>query len=243
MVHYFISNANATLALLSCQVLKQGTATMPLEQATVVRAALALLNEVGLDGLTVRRLAERVGVKNPALYWHFKNKQDLLNRMAAVMLADAFFGLRPPVPGEDWPIWLAEVAGRYRHALLSYRDGARLVATADLTRSEMFIVLDLALRVLVQAGFDLRGALGGVVTLLNYTLGAAFEEQAEPLQTLTHRTDQSVLDPERLPMLAAVFNDDADAASGNRTVGFEAGVQLILAGMRAAKLSATQAPG
>ena len=63
---------------------------MPLERETVARAALVVLDEVGLDGLTVRRIAEALGVQNPALYWHFKNKQDLLDRMAEVMLADAF---------------------------------------------------------------------------------------------------------------------------------------------------------
>jgi TetR/AcrR family transcriptional regulator, tetracycline repressor protein len=215
---------------------------MRLERATVVRAALALLNEVGLDALTVRQLAERLGVTNPALYWHFKNKQELLNYMAEVMVADAFFGLRPPMDNEAWAEWLAEVAGRFRHALLSHRNGARVVATADLTRSEMFKVLDLALRVLTEAGFDLRMALGGTVTILDYTLGATFEEQAEPLHTLTDRIDRTgasgdALDLERLPMLAAALNNAADAAGGDRAGGFDVGVQLILGGMRAAKLS------
>lgn len=215
---------------------------MPLERAIVVRTALALLSEVGLDGLTIRRLAERLGVKNPALYWHFKNKQDLLNCMAEAILADAFFGLKLPMANEDWAVWLADVASRFRLALLSYPDGARVVATADLTGTEMFIVLDLALRVLTDAGFDLRVAFRGVVTTLDYTLGATFEEQAEPLHTLTNRIDQlgslrDMLDLERLPMLTAVLSDAADAAGADRAIGFEAGVQLILAGMRATKLS------
>ncbi|HEY8310696.1 MAG TPA: TetR family transcriptional regulator, partial [Gemmatimonadaceae bacterium] len=36
----------------------------------IVRSALDLLNEVGLDAFTTRRLAERLGVKQPAIYWH-----------------------------------------------------------------------------------------------------------------------------------------------------------------------------
>ena len=109
---------------------------MRLEREKVIQVALALLDEVGLDGLTVRRLAERLGVQNPALYWHFKNKQELLNRMAEVMLAEAFTGLDQSLPPEAWAAWLADVARRLRHALLSYRDGARLMAAADLSSSE-----------------------------------------------------------------------------------------------------------
>ncbi|MDF2848837.1 MAG: TetR family transcriptional regulator, partial [Oerskovia sp.] len=57
-----------------------------LDRERVVRAALALLDEVGLDGLTLRRLAQDLGVKAPALYWHFASKADLLHEMAATML-------------------------------------------------------------------------------------------------------------------------------------------------------------
>ncbi len=49
-----------------------------LQPNTVIRAALDLLNEVGVDGLTTRKLAERLGVQQPALYWHFRNKRALL---------------------------------------------------------------------------------------------------------------------------------------------------------------------
>src|ERR1051326_954084 len=143
---------------------------MPLERETMVRVALMLLNEVGLDGLTVRRLAERLGVQNPALYWHFKNKQELLNRMAEVMLAEAFAGLNQSPPPEAWAAWLADVARRLRHALLSYRDGSRVLAAADLRGSEQFIIFDLALRVLTNAGFDLHTAFIGTTTIFDYTL-------------------------------------------------------------------------
>jgi len=50
-----------------------------LERDLVVNTALKLLDEVGLDGLTLRKLAAELGVQAPALYWHFKNKQALLD--------------------------------------------------------------------------------------------------------------------------------------------------------------------
>ena len=90
---------------------------MALKREQVVRVALPLLDEVGLDGLTVRRLAERLGVQNPALYWHFKNKQALLDAMAKTMLADALADIQPPSADDRWAEWLADVSGRFHRAL------------------------------------------------------------------------------------------------------------------------------
>src|SRR5215217_6285359 len=61
---------------------------VPLKREEVVGAALELLDEDGLDGLTTRRLAGRLGVRVGALYWHVESKQELL---AAV--ADRFIGI------------------------------------------------------------------------------------------------------------------------------------------------------
>jgi TetR/AcrR family tetracycline transcriptional repressor len=216
---------------------------MPLQREAVVRAALALLDEVGLDGLTVRRLAERLGVQNPALYWHFKNKQDLLDRMAEAMLTDAFATLGPPAPGETWSHWLTRVARTFRRALLSHRDGARVIAGANLAHSAMLDGLDLALRVLREAGFAGRDAFVGVLTIFDYTLGATFEEQAEPTRAAAAAPPDAAvsealrasIDSKRLPTLAAVLDEVAgQAPDHDRALGFEGGLQLILAGMRAA---------
>ena len=47
---------------------------MAIEREKILDAALMLINEVGLDKFTTRRLAERLGVQQPALYWHFRSK-------------------------------------------------------------------------------------------------------------------------------------------------------------------------
>jgi TetR/AcrR family tetracycline transcriptional repressor len=213
---------------------------MGLEREVVVRVALALLNDVGLDGFTVRRLAERLGVQNPALYWHFKNKQDLLDAMARMMVANAFAGIRPPATNEMWVDWLAEVAERFRLTLLAHRDGARVIATADLTGSELLGIQEMALSVLATAGFDLRTALVSVVAIFDYTLGAAFEEQAEPDHTTLSRsnafeTPRPSLDPARLPLLTAALDEITSTATNDPNVGFKGGIRLLLAGMVATK--------
>jgi TetR/AcrR family tetracycline transcriptional repressor len=209
---------------------------MPLERETMIRAALTLLNEAGLDGLTVRRLAERLGVQNPALYWHFKNKQALLDEMASTMLADAFAGIEPPPTHEGWAEWLAEVAERFRLALLTYRDGAQIIATAHLTGSPLLAIQELALHVLAAAGFDVRTALVSIVAIFDYTLGATFEEQTDPDQTTHSRTtvlrDHLLsLDPARFPQLAVALSEIIAAEASDANVGFKGGIRLLLAGM------------
>ncbi|MBU1305574.1 MAG: TetR family transcriptional regulator, partial [Alphaproteobacteria bacterium] len=52
---------------------------MAIDRDRIIDEALLLLNEVGIDKLSTRKLAERLGVAQPALYWHFKNKSALLD--------------------------------------------------------------------------------------------------------------------------------------------------------------------
>jgi TetR/AcrR family tetracycline transcriptional repressor len=213
---------------------------MALQREVVVRTALALLDEVGLDGLTMRRLAAELGVQNPALYWHFKNKQDLLNQMAETMLAEAYANVTLPDANTPWDEWLIGLARMFRGALLSHRDGSRVIVEADLSQSPMQVGFDLALGVLREAGFRSSDALIGLITIFDYTTGATFEEQGDPRAEVgTTEADasvsgqlRSVLDAGRLPNLAAALEEHVRERPGNRRAdGFEAGVRLILAGM------------
>ncbi|EOG8236884.1 TetR family transcriptional regulator, partial [Pseudomonas aeruginosa] len=88
-----------------------------LDKGTVIAAALELLNEVGMDNLTTRKLAERLKVQQPALYWHFQSKRALLDALAEAMLTERH--TRPlPEENEDWQLFLKENAQSFRTALL-----------------------------------------------------------------------------------------------------------------------------
>jgi TetR/AcrR family transcriptional regulator, tetracycline repressor protein len=145
-----------------------------LARDVVVRAALDLLDEAGLDGLSVRRLAARLDVQNPALYWHFRNKQELLDEMARDLLAQDMGG---PVEGESWREWLTRRAHRYRSTLRSRRDGARLVAAGnpgpDVARD-----FESELGILVGLGFTPAQGLHAITSISHYTLGFVLNEQA-----------------------------------------------------------------
>src|SRR6266700_1708933 len=57
-------------------------AKVALDPDQIVQAALQLLGEVGLDGLTMRRLAERLNIKAASLYWHVRDKEELIVLLA-----------------------------------------------------------------------------------------------------------------------------------------------------------------
>ena len=80
----------------------------PLDRRQVAAAGLKLLNEAGLHGLTLRAIAKELDVKAPALYWHFKDKQALLDEMAVPVAAVA---ASPCLPLGHGP--LIEAEGRH----------------------------------------------------------------------------------------------------------------------------------
>lgn len=93
---------------------------------SVARAALATVERDGLDYLSMRRVAEELGVQAATLYWHVQSKEHLLDLMADALLAD--FQL-PPIPdGTNWRAALAELANAYHRFLLGRRDAGRIIA-------------------------------------------------------------------------------------------------------------------
>ena len=91
----------------------------------VVERALGVLDTHGLADLTMRRLGAELGVQPSALYHHFRNKQSLLAAVADEILA------RGPQPAADggWDDRVIGICTSLRDALLSFTDGAEVVAT------------------------------------------------------------------------------------------------------------------
>ena len=96
-----------------------------LKRDDVLRAALDLLNEVGIDALSTRKLAEKLGVQSPTLYWHFKSKGALLDAMSAAIMLESRARFAPESHAR-WQDWVLADGCSFRQALLAYRDGARL---------------------------------------------------------------------------------------------------------------------
>lgn len=146
-----------------------------LTRDVLIEAGLRLLDEVGLDGLTVRKLAAELGVQSPALYWHIRTKQELLDGMANEIIVRA--GMGPPRPGEPWQEWLARRARSYRASLLASRDGARVVSRA-VRGGDSVRRFEQELAAMVERGFTPAQALRTITVLSHYINGLVLQEQA-----------------------------------------------------------------
>ncbi|MBB4935539.1 TetR/AcrR family tetracycline transcriptional repressor [Lipingzhangella halophila] len=206
-----------------------------MDRQSIVHAALELLDEAGLDGLTVRRLATRLGVRSPALYWHVRNKQELLDEMAQELQARQDLG--PPRAGEPWREWLTRRARERRRILLSRRDGARLVAATRPTAAAVN-GFDAELAALVDRGFTPVRAMRAIVLLGHYITGFVLEEQADQQR----HADTGETPPERMtedqrtdllratPTLAAAIRDGGDPGG---EAAFEDGLRMLIDGIAA----------
>jgi TetR/AcrR family transcriptional regulator, tetracycline repressor protein len=207
---------------------------VPVTREQVVQTAIRLLDEVGLDGLTVRRLAAELGVQAPALYWHVRNKRELLDLMAEQIAAAAVPAwLQEPAPGQPWWDWLAERSRAMRGALLLHRDGARVVA-GNRPTPDALPHIERLLGVLHQAGFPSYEALQAVLALGAYVGGSALEAQAEAARP-TDRPQrlatiaEAVQNREQFPRLGTAFEEMRRGPDDE----FEYGLRRLIDGLRA----------
>jgi AcrR family transcriptional regulator len=204
----------------------------PLDRRRVADAALRLLNEVGLDGLTLRAIAKELDVKAPALYWHFKDKQALLDEMATEMYRRMVAGTRFE-PSGTWQNVLRTVSGGLRAALLGYRDGAKVYSGSRFTGIDHAPEQEAYLHVMTEAGFTLAQAAQAGMTTNAYTIGFVTEEQGvEPLPG----ERREGYDIEERARLLADF--PLSAAAGREIFTdydrrFEEGLELVIAGIGA----------
>jgi TetR/AcrR family transcriptional regulator, tetracycline repressor protein len=208
---------------------------IPLDRKIILVQAFAILNDMGLEGLTLRRLAARLGVQAPALYWHFKNKQELLDEMATQVFREAVEEAPPFDAAQTWDDWAVCYCLGLRKTLLHYREGAKMFSGTYLTDTALYVPMDASLRKLTIAGFNLRQAAIGIGALYSYVVGFVIEEQAvkplpgesNPQYDLAHRDAR--VDREKYPLAHAA----GAAMFGDQDTRFLEGIRLIVSGMAA----------
>jgi AcrR family transcriptional regulator len=95
----------------------------PLSRDAIIDAALRVLDREGVDRLSMRQVGEELGTGQATIYWHVRNKSELLRLVAERAVAEV--RLPEPDPGR-WAEQLSELAMQVRAAMKSHRDLARI---------------------------------------------------------------------------------------------------------------------
>lgn len=199
---------------------------MQLRRGDVLDGAMTILDEYGLGDLTMRKLAASLGVQPGALYWHFPNKQTLLGAMADRILD----GVDSPPTAESWDAALAELAHRFRAALLAHRDGAELVASSYASRLTTSRARDSFVAAAQRGGLSRAHAELAGFALLHYVLGHTVDEQSRIQLAEFGALTRSPVSPDVTTESPGTSDDDL--LDGDPAVRFDFGLDLFVDGIR-----------
>jgi AcrR family transcriptional regulator len=211
------------------------TARSDLNRDAIVERALTLADEIGLEAITVRRLAQEFGVTPMALYWHVTNKDELLAAMG-----DWFFDDLPDFPATGaWTTRLRAVVDALVASLRRHPESARLAASRVLSCEAGRVLGERALGLLRDVGFSspestdiARTAMQTAVMLVTEMAGAEPGVAVELKEQVRAEKQRAIasLPPDRFPNLVACANaltecEDEDAY-------YDFGVDLFVTGVQ-----------
>lgn len=142
----------------------------------IVVTARALLAEVGVEGLTMRRLGQACGMSGPALYWHFKDKDALIGEIVDSVVGDLDGGPRD----NPWDVRVMTIARSMRALLLAHPGLAIAVSNGYALPERVLDGLDEFVSDLVGAGFTYRESLAVHFSVLTSVIGFVIYEGASP---------------------------------------------------------------
>lgn len=199
----------------------------------IVDAALDVLDESGIDGVTLRAVASRLDVRAPALYWHVSSKQQLLDEMGTEIQRRVQHALDGIDPDATWQQGLVAYAGILRREYLAHRDGARTFSGTRLTDPDVLRAQEPWLERWVASGLDLIEAMDAAEVVTSYVVGFVIEEQ--------ERAQSAASDPDRYSVAVrdAALGDEAPLVAeaghdrGDPGTRFARQLDLVLSGLAA----------
>jgi AcrR family transcriptional regulator len=177
---------------------RRAAETVPLSRERVCREALALVDDEGLDALSMRRLGARLGVEAMSLYRHVRDKADLLDALHVAVLGDiAPVAHDGPEGAPAWRVMLGGMARGLRATLLRHPHVVALFATRPVTAPEALRTIGLAWTLLEQDGFSRADAEKAVTAIGIFTIGHALSEtqgRQAPEPTAPRQAGQATFD-------------------------------------------------
>ena len=122
----------------------------PLTRARILLAAVALADEGGVESLSMRRLAQELGVVPMALYKHVANKDEMLDGMLDVVVGE----IDPPLEGADWKTAMRERILSARRALLRHPWATRVLESRGAPTPTVIGYMDSMMGVFLAGGFS-----------------------------------------------------------------------------------------
>jgi AcrR family transcriptional regulator len=195
----------------------------------VAAAALELLDRDGLEALSMRRLAEGLGVGTMTLYGYFRSKDELLDAVIDAAVADreafAFEG--------TWQEQIRRLMQRSRRRLSRHPALVKVRADRPVLRPEALRFAETGMTILRGAGFGRTDAARAFRLLFTYVFGyVSFspEETAEQAKDES-RAATAALPPDEYPTLRDASEELAEAMAGQET--FDFGLDRIIDGLEA----------
>jgi AcrR family transcriptional regulator len=207
-----------------------------LTKQAVVQRALALADADGLDALTIRRLATELGVTPMALYWHFRNKEELLAGLADRVWSELDTDVDD---AEPWHRQLRGLLESLLQVLRSHPCASQLILEGEKQSSSMQLASETTLEVLHQGGFGpeqaaeiTRNALWTGLMLVMSEPGFHPELTAAEIaeKQRTNRVRMALLPPDQFPRLVEAAEP---MSSCDPEFHYRFGVDLFIAGVRA----------
>jgi AcrR family transcriptional regulator len=202
---------------------------MPLNRERVLRAAVALADESGLEAISMRKLGDAVGVEAMSLYNHVANKDDLLDGMIDVVFSE----IDLPSAEDDWKTAMRQRAISVRRVLSRHRWAIGLMESRTSPGPATLRHHDAVIGCLRSAGFSIELVAHAFSALDSYIYGFALQERSLPFDTPDETAElaQAILaqfPPGEYPHLAALTTEHVLRPGYDYGNEFEFGLDLIL---------------
>jgi AcrR family transcriptional regulator len=205
---------------------------LPLSRERILRAALELADEHGVDALSMRKLGQSLGFEAMSLYNHVANKDDVLDGMLDLVLAET----QRPDPAEEWATAIRRSAVSVHAALRRHPWAARLLTSAGHIRPARIGYMDALLGCLRTAGFSEETTYHAYHVLDGHTIGFTLWESSHNFPTLDTTDFEAVLDryipAGTYPHLREHGRQHFVEGPHRDVSAFEYGLDLILEGLR-----------
>lgn len=170
----------------------------PLTRASIVEAALRLIDGEGLESFSTRRLGQTLGVEAMALYHHFPSRTALLDAVAEWLMAE--IDMPPSAP--DVIAWLREVSCRYVAIARRHPEAFPLLAARRFNTEAALGFVERVIAELVGAGVRIDVAADIFRGIGAFANGAALAEIAVRRSGAATSLIERGIDPDRLPHVA-----------------------------------------